>query len=351
MKTKTLLLAVVTTLFGAVAYAQVDITPSRYVFADQPVGRYTVDAVNAGANPPAGWNAPVDNFNNGYFVLAGGPAVFTSLDAAQPAAIQAGINIVDLGGNVGKVFVMRGKTSTYNVGTPMGSGYAGAWFNLNFYFDKNLTPIAENVRVRLVFSVAENVISATGSSLSKFYTSNWQNNTSPALANVPAVFPGSDFQATDAFGDPLANDEGEAYYDPTKWMIYEFDTSIPEVTGNPNRLKIEILATAGNMTLFIKEIKFIKNATGDPVVRQMITLNPATGIKSVFAANESLDFGVDNNQVNLFNVPAGTKVIVYNVTGQIRNKFTTSTENESFRLNPGFYIINAGNKTAKLTIQ
>ncbi len=83
MKTKTLLLSIVTTLFGIVVYAQTDITPSRYIFADQSVGQYVVDAVNAGANPPAGWAVPVDNFNNGYFVLAGGPPVFTSLSCVH----------------------------------------------------------------------------------------------------------------------------------------------------------------------------------------------------------------------------------------------------------------------------
>ena len=60
MKTKTLLLAVVAILFGTVAYTQVDITPARYLFADQPAGQYKADAVNAGANPPA---APIFIFS------------------------------------------------------------------------------------------------------------------------------------------------------------------------------------------------------------------------------------------------------------------------------------------------
>ncbi|MDD4199103.1 MAG: T9SS type A sorting domain-containing protein [Paludibacter sp.] len=353
MKTKILLLSIVMVLFGAVVSAQVvDITPSRYVFADQPVGQYVVDAVNAGANPPIGWAAPSENFNNGYFVLAGGPAVFTSLDAVQPAAIREGINIVDLGGDVGKVLVMRGKTSTYNVGTPMGSGYDGAWFNLNFYMDKNNTPIAENIRVRLVFSVAENVISQTGSALNRFYTSNSQNNPSPALANAPATFPSANFQATDEQGDPLVNDDGEAYYDPKKWMVYEFDASIPEASGNPARLKMDITATAGNMTLFIKEIKFIKNATGDPAVRQMLTLNPTvTSIKRPHAKNEKLNVGIDHHQVKLFSVDAGSKVTVYNATGQISKSFTTTTQDESFNLETGFYIIRVQNKTGKIIIK
>lgn len=352
MKTKKLLSAFMAISLSLAAIAQTDITPSRYVFADQPVGNYKVDAVNPGANPPAGWNLPVDNFNNGYFVLAGGPAVFTAMDAVQPAAVQEGLNIVNLGGEVGKVLVMRGKTSIYPVGTPMGEGYAGAWFNLNFYFDKAITPIREKVRVRLVFSVYENVISATGSSLGKFYTSNWQNNTSPALPDVPSVFPGDFFQATDEYGDPLPNDDGEPYYDPTKWMVYEFDTEIPEASGNPNRLKIEILGTAGNMTLFIKEIKFIKNPVGDPAVRQLLKLVPEiTGIRTAKTSFNNLNVGIDNNTVQLFNVTAGTHVNVFTASGQLTKSFITDVDNQRFMLNSGFYIIKAENSSAKVSIR
>ncbi|MCK9508020.1 MAG: hypothetical protein M0Q54_06245 [Pigmentiphaga sp.] len=350
METKQLLLLAFI-VASVVLFAEVDITPSRYIFANQPIGQYKADAANAGANPPAGWADPVSKFDNGYFVLAGGPAVFTSLDAVQPAAVQEGINIVDLGGEVGKVFVMRGKTSTLNVGTPMGSGYAGAWFNLNFYFDKNTAPVRENVRVRLVFSIYENVISPTGSSLGKFYTQNSQNNTSPALADVPQVFPGDDFQVTDEYGDPVPNDEGEAYYDPSKWMIYEFDAYVPEEDGNPNRLKIEILATAGNMTLFIKEIKFIKDPSGDPVVREIITLEPGvSGLKLMRNTYEKLQFTVQHNTVNLENVTVNDPISVLNANGQLIRSMTAQGNQVTLQLNQGFYIIKAANKTAKVAI-
>lgn len=351
MRTKILLLSFFVTVCGLSVSAQTDITPSRYVFANQPVGQYKFEAVNAGANPPAGWAVPVENFNNGYIVVAGGPPVFTALDAAQPAAIQEGINIVDLGGNVGKVFCMRGKTSTYPVGTAMGAGYAGAWYNLNFYFDKSVTPVNETVRVRLVFSISENVISATGSALGKFYTSNWQNNVSPVTAEIPSIFPSDFFQATDEDGDPMPNDDGEAYYDPTKWEIYEFDTKVPEITGNPNRLKIEIGGTAGNMTLFIKEMTFTKNPVGEPIVRQLLTLAPDvnTAVKAV--KNEQLQISVTGNNVQVFNVNTGTEVNVYTVAGQLAKSFVSTSNNESFNLDNGFYIVKAGNRTSKISVR
>jgi len=348
MKAKILLLLAVVLCHVSV-YAQTDITPFRYIFSNQPVGPYQVNAAVAGANPVAGWTAPVADFNNGYVALAGGPAVFTSLDAPQVVAIRQGLNIVDLGGQVGKVLVMRGKTSTYPVGTKMGTGYDGAWFNLNFYLDKNTTPIAQTIRVRTVFSIYENVISLTGSAFNKLYTSTWQNTAAPTT--VPTTFPSDFFQATDADGDPIPNDDGEAYYDPTKWMVYEFDVQVPEVSGNPTRLKMEMLSTAGNMTLFIKEIKFTTNPTGTPAVRQLIRLTPTvTSVVKPTADANKLQFNVKANTVKLLNIKSGSKVDVYTMTGQIQKSFTTTTDNATFSLNNGLYIIKAEEKTAKVNI-
>lgn len=349
MKAKILLLLAVV-LCQASVNAQTDITPSRYIFSNQPVGTYQVQAAIAGANPVSSWAAPVDNFNNGYVALAGGAPVFTSLDATQVAAIRQGLNIVDLGGQVGKVLALRGRTSTYPVGTAMGAGYAGAWFNLNFYLDKNNTPIAENIRVRLVFSIYENEISATGSALDKFYTSTWQNAAAPNPQ--PSIFPSELFQTTDEAGDPVANDEGEAFYDPTKWMVYEFDIQVPEVAGNPARLKMEMKSTAGNMTLFIKEIKFTKSPTGTPTTRQIIKLTPTvTSVEKPKADANQLEFGVNANTVKLFNTKSGSKVTVYTSAGQQCKSFSTTTDNASFDLNTGLYIINVEGKTAKVSIR
>jgi hypothetical protein len=351
----------------ALVNATNDITPTRYIFAEQPVGQYKIDATNAGANPPAGWTTPIDNYDNGYLVFAGGPAVFTGLDAPQPAAIQEGLNIVDMGGDVGKVLVLRGKSSAYNVGAPMGDGYAGAWFNMNFYADKATTPTIRQfidagysteeatnkakVRIRMVFSIAENDINITGSLLGKFYTSNSQNNTSPTDFNTHSPFPSDAFQTTDEYGDPIPNDDGEAYYDPTKWMLYEFDFTVPEVTGLPTRLKIEITPAVGNGTLLIKEIKFTKEPEGEPVTRQMLTLTPEiTGLNFVRSITSELHIGLQGNTIQLLNVTEGKQVTVYNSTGQQLLEFTTTSASESFELEKGFYIIRSGNKSTKVSI-
>ncbi len=364
---RTLLFTAIMASSLVIAYATNDITPTRYIFADQPVGKYTIDATNAGANPPAGWTTPLDNFDNGYLVFAGGPAVFTGLDAPQPAAIQAGLNIVDMGGELGKVLVLRGKSSAYNVGDPMGDAYAGAWFNMNFYADKVNTPTIRQfvddgysneeaiqkatVRVRMIFSIAENEINITGSMLGKFYTSNSQNNTSPTDFNTHSPFPSDAFQATDEYGDPIPNDDGEAYYDPTKWMLYEFDFTVPEAAGLPTRLKMEITPAAGNGTLMIKELKFIKEPEGEPVTREMLSLTPGiTGLNFVSSITDELQIGIDKNTVQLLNITEGEQVTVYNATGQQLMEFTTQSARESFELEKGFYILRSGNKSTKVSI-
>ena len=368
MKSKTLLLLAVLAGTPFSGYAEEDITPSRYLFTEQAVGSFTVNATNAGANPPAGWTVPVDNFNNGYLVLAGGPAVFTGLTAAQPAAIQEGLNIVDLGGTIGKVLVLRGKSSTYSAGTAMGAGYNGAWFNMNFYADKTKTPTIKQfvdegmttaeatakatVRVRLVFSIAENVISSTGSFLGKFYTSNAQNNTSPTDFNTHSPFPSDAFQATDELGDPLPNDEGEAYYDPTKWMLYEFDTTVPEPAGLPNRLKIELTATTGNGTLLIKELRFIKEPTGLPVTRKMVTYTPGTtGLNFLNSISNELQVALEGNSVRLLNVKDGETVRVFDATGRLVKNFTTRIDNDRFELSNGLYIVRSGLLRTKISVR
>ena len=368
MKNKNLLILAFVMLTSISVMAQDDITPARYIFANQPVGQYKLDAANAGANPPAGWTLVTTNFTDGLVVLAAGPAIATSLTAPQVAGLQTGLNIVDMGGTVGKVLCIQGINSNYKAGPLMGSGYAGAWYNLNFYFDKTKSPVVADLvlggltpaealikgtmRVRIVFSIAENVIRPGASQLSKFYTSNFANNTSPALADVPSIFPSDAFQATDANGDPLANGSGEAYYDPTKWMVYEFDCSIPEVSGNPTRLKMEFDgATTMTGTVLIKEIKITKNQTGSPVTRQIVRYTPGpTGVINPKIANQELHTQVEGKKVTLLHLTEQTKVSVYTINGQLIKTLLANTYNNTFELNSGIYIVKAMDKTSKVAI-
>ena len=94
MKRKLLSCAVA--LFASASlFAQQDVTPSRYVFANQPVGAYSIDLASTGANPASGFAGAVENFNNGYIMINNGQ--FTSQEAPNVLAIKQGLSIVDLG--------------------------------------------------------------------------------------------------------------------------------------------------------------------------------------------------------------------------------------------------------------
>ncbi len=368
MKNKNLLGLFIAICFAFTTFAQEDITPSRYVFANQPVGQYKLDATYNAANPAANWTVPIENFKDGFVVLAGAPAHITGLDAPQVVGFQQGLSIVDLGGEIGKVLCLQGNASKYDFSTKVGDGYKGAWCNLNFYLDKETTPTvaqlkkdglsdeeaaeAAKVRIRMVFSVAENEISITESILSKFYTSNNQNNVSPALNTVPASYPSDFFQVTDEFGDPEPNEDGEAYYDPTKWLIQEMDITVPEVTGLPARLKIELLGgRIQNGTLLIKEIKFTKNPTGDPVTRELVIYKGGPANVPTINSEDGIKLSVVRGAVTIHELKQPAAIQVYNTLGQTVKSVNTDADTFTFNLSQGIYILKVNEKSAKVLIK
>lgn len=369
MKNKNLLGLFIAICFAFTTFAQEDITPSRYDFAKQPVGQYKLDTTYNAANPAANWTPPIEKFKDGYVVLAGAPAHITGLDAPQVVGFQQGLSIVDLGGEIGKVLCLQGKDSKYEFSTyKVGDGYVGAWCNLNFYLDKEKTPTvaefkkkglsdeeaaeAAKVRVRMVFSVAENEISITESILSKFYTSNNQNNVSPALATVPSSYPSDFFQVTDEFGDPEPNEDGEAYYDPTKWLIQEMDITVPEVSGHPARLKIELLGgRIHNGTLLIKEIKFTKNPTGDPKTKELVIYKGSGANVPTITSENGIKLSIEGKAVTIYDLKHATTIQVYNTLGQTVKSVNTDSNSFTFNLSQGIYILKVNGKSAKVLIK
>lgn len=344
MKKKLLYAISALLLSGNMMAQEVDITPSRYKFANQPVGPFTINYVNPGANPPAALAAVVDNWNNGFLLLAGGPAVYTGNGCPAAVAVQAGVNVIDLGGTVGKVLCMNGASSKYDKAPKMSSSVANlGWFNLNFYTDKKTTPVLQKIRVRLVFSLYQNVIDQTNTMM-KFYCSTYSNNVNPANDNnVHVLFRSYDFckRYEDDPNEPELDENGNAYYDPTRWMLYEFDTEVPEESGNPTRLKIEIQGTYPTSAFLFKEISFVTNPTGDPQKRIIQTLTPGTA--SAISKVELLPYTIDGN-----NVTFAENADVYTISGSL---VKSAEANKSITLNKGFYIAKTGNKSVKISMR
>lgn len=346
MKSKILLLLVVMAVFSLGASAQTDVTPSRYKFANQPVGVYKLDSVAAaGWNVPASWGPILTNYNNGFFVIAGAA---TTIYGGSPnvRAIQSGISIADLGGEIGKVLCVQGQTSNYKVGTSMADTY-GEIFNLNFYGPTTKVG-SKKYRMRVVFSVAENLIRTDASPFDKMYAVTYTGNPLGNTDQNNVAFPSKFFALKDNLGFFVEDDNGDFTYDPSVWEVNEYDITTDDV---PFRLKMEI-GNMKNATLLIKEITFTINPTGTPIIRQALKLQPGpTGLLNITKASENLRFSTVKGEVSLYGLQPNDKITVYNASGQLQKSITAVSETAKCTLQPGFYIFKSNNKLAKVIVK
>lgn len=350
---KQILLSLAMLMTAGSAFAQdVDVTPSKYKYANKEVGQELIDGFVTGANISAPCDALInEKYNNGMFIVAGGQFGNT----AQPYAkdLQAGTSIVDLGGEVGKVLCINGANSKfnekYNVKFPQCTGTLN-WFNFNWFMDPKNTPTisgkevsdaTRNIRVRVVLNVYSNKPGEADNIINSAYMVSNQGNMMPANskeAEGVAVTTGEFIERYVDDGSPVLDDNENYIYDPTKWMVYEWDTYCPtpvdEQTGVPLRLKMEM--HQGNLagcTVFIKEVSFTKLADSSERIAgnkrnktfQTLKQAVATGISSI---NASASNGVKE---------------IYTLNGTRVNAGT--------QLGQGLYIVKEGGKTTKMVIK
>lgn len=329
------LLSLAAFLFAGSMFAQedVDLTPAYYKFADQPVGQYKVMGFYHKANPD---DAPSkiygDHYNDGALFVAGGQfAGNPNVTYAQD--LQNGVSIVDLGGEVGKVFCVNGVNSNYN--TVYSMDYAKCtgslnWFNFNWFMDSENTPIdgtadAPNIRVRIVLNIFANQLDESANIINSAYLMSGQNNALPSGTNTAEgvnIVSGS-FAELDEDGEPVTDDDENYVYDPTKWMVYEWDGY---ATGDaiPMRLKVEMnQGNLANATVFIKEISFTKLAENpEPIVGTRkktyvkYSVDPqlvASAIETVKSAEGDAEyFNLSGMKVNADNLPQGVYIVKSN---------------------------------------
>jgi hypothetical protein len=267
MKKSLLFIAALFVASFASAQEMEDITPSGYIFANQSVGQYKIAATYKGANPPD-QNPDIPKlYNNGFFYIAGA-AVYQNWEN-----LQAGTSIVDLGGQVGKVLCINGQNSQFNeqnnVSFPQCTDKLN-WFNFFFTTDPNNTPVSPdksvNLRVRIVMNVFSNVFGESNNIFNTIYCQNNDGSINPNDDNTAerAAVTTGEFIAYDEDEEPVENETGDYVYDPTKWLVYEFDMFCPmTVNGtvySPMRLKLEMNAgELARSTVFIKEVHFLKH--------------------------------------------------------------------------------------------
>lgn len=299
-KSLLLMAAIVGSSFAATAQVtETDVTPSGYKWAETNAVPAISSVAVKGSNPsvPAftTWNGETE-FNNGLIGIDG-----ANNNNFNPDAIKAGFSIVDLGGEVGKVLALRGAACA-NVETDLAAAgvtvtipqmsAATTWFDLNYFMDPNNTPTSASpgnaetlptdayIHVKLVMNIytddqnndqEENSGAANITGMS--FQSN-QNSISPNGTVYEGIYAYNFFvpETEGEFAGMAAyDDEGNAKWDPTRWMVYEFDSYCVAADGTtsyaPMRVKMSLngWANFSKCTLFIKELSFTK-CSGTPEV-------------------------------------------------------------------------------------
>lgn len=287
---KTLLFS--TVLFASTcAFAQegTNVTPSNYDFnyaETVPFSPQIFKNVNIGGDS---WNSFnfADEYDNGLIVMttyAGG------VDVEILARTQKSWTLVDMGGEVGQVLCYAGVNS--NVKTVLESIYPNNdWsainpdennpgaIGLNFWLDPDQSFTGENgfyYHVSMLVNAYCPNLTESQPIFNKIGGETVTNNVRCFLAPGITTY---DFVEVDADGDPLYDNEGNVIskWDPTRWVKYEFDFSVPEAAGDPARIRMEFPGTIANKGLFIKDIK-ITAVEGDAETLEQVGSYTGDGV-------------------------------------------------------------------------
>lgn len=342
MKTKSLLLSAAMIASSAAAFAQTNITPERFDFSKQPEGQFKINYYNSGANPSNAFQPAFDGSDAGYLLVAGAPAKFGNSGETPETGFtkwfEKATQIVDLGGEVGKVLMIKGPNSTYEKG-PAAESVDFGWFNYNFYTPQSTTPVSSTkgehpIRMRLVFQIVGDDLMDEPSvdQVFKVSAQTWANNPTAG---------GEKFTAGDYYNMDM--EEFTYKMDYTKWQIFEFDTEVGSKEGNPTRMKVEFDAAPWSKTaVLLKEISFIADPTGEPIQREFVTYKPGDS-SSIKDLMKEAAYTVSGRQVTF-----ATAAVVYGLNGAV---VATAEAGETLSLTPGFYVVKANNEGSKLMIK
>lgn len=330
-----------------------DITPSSFDFSQKEVGLLEPDGVYHGANiqnPPSEGNGAIPfstlfetHGRRALFIVGGGQ--YHNPENHYAENLLAGMAIVDLGGEVGKVLAISGHNSKINEKMkelfpewtgkiPLALGEFG-WGNLNWTTDPDNTPTSEdptqyNIRCRIVLNVFANEY-VESTPIMGAYCSTATRNIYPAGANTnnETAKLGDFIQRYDD-GDPVEGDDGYVW-DDKKWLVYEFDTNVPNEEGIPTRIKWEMQnAAMANTTIFVKEVKFFLNS--EPV-----------DAENAVARKSYITLGMDPvTSVNSIEADVKAEKRVYTISGM---------EVSGKNMKPGVYVEKNGTKTRKAVIR
>ena len=288
---------------GVNLYAQSsqDITPAKYKYSTRSVGQEVVDGFCKGGNislpnKDNNYNDQMTpllaKYNNGLFAINGGqmPDGTTNINSDN---LQAGISIVDMGGEVGKVLCINGANSnfnkTFNVDYAKCNAEIPGYLWLNWFSDPNTTPSctdkSRNIRIKFVINIYANEADASINVISGVLAKTKANGF--AVTNSGRSFSPKAFYTNGT-------------YDINKWITYEFDAFCPSIEGNPIRLMMNLPHNAiNNATIFIKEITFTQTSTTTDKDNYKTSLSTITATALTFNESDISNTFKALNGVNL----------------------------------------------------
>lgn len=345
-------------MVAANAMSQTDITPSRYKFAEQPIGTYTIDEALPGANPANAYAPAVDNFHDGYIIINNGQ--FTSgLDSYNAKVILQGLSIVDLGGDVKKVLCMKGKDSKfpYGIASQEAEGLKIGWWNMSFFTASTNVEKEHSIRFSIVFKLIENEPDLTNGFITfDAYTYAGNNLYNPT--SLRTIYKSGDFiQRYEDDNSPVEDENGNYVYDDDLWQKFEFDYQAGDEAGIPLRLMMAFSTQTpkfNNSTLLIKSITMTKDPSGEPEIGAVkFKWNPTTvGIQNTKKDTTSkIQYVCDGNNVTFSNIAEGEEVNVFSVNGQSVTSFIANGNSNTVSLDNGFYIVRAGSDVTKVAVK
>jgi hypothetical protein len=284
--------------------------------------------------------------------------------------VVSGLSLVDLGGEVGQVLCINGYESKFNdyvkanynvdlnapkMDSSIVRGAVNGWWQFNWLAKpadtprsnskSNSVPTDSYVHVKMVFNVFANEFD-TNTCPTSVYIKDNQNNVHPASddsADKIAVS-GDEFikYYDDDEDDPMLDDDDNFIWDPTKWMVYEFDTWCPANDGSTSYAPIYVKCGFGNgkssigqRTVLVKSVEFTK-MDGKPTI--LNTRSRKIETLKVFEYSNNDNAAVSDLAVEDSNAP----VEVYNLSGVRVN---------SDNLPAGLYIRRQGNKATKVVVK
>lgn len=346
MKKITLFLFVIFMVAVSSVSAQlpIDITSTPFVFANRTVGPFVFDGI---CDHPEESNAP-NNFtaaksdNGGFTYLFGwGPTyAVDGVDKGNTPYIRQMSNIVDLGGEVGKVLCFKGHLCEDDV-FPYGIKPAAApeggigWPHMALYMGSKLKGSDYNAKTKYKAR----------------FSMTWR-----------VCFPAEEYsETTGAFGIAVrdfSNNEKAVFKtasadteDEDVWCKQEADFEFMGDNQNvPLYLKLSFdKITSLKGALLIKELKITVNPEGKAVPLEQITLamNPPTSsIKDGFIS--SATYLIEGDNIVVSNL-ANEKIALYNTLGATVAELnaTQSTETITVKEN-GIFILKVGDKSFKI---